>query len=71
MATRGERHGRRRFPEDLALTRLGAMIHAEAAQLIAQCGCALCKVYDKTHTVSSKHILRRAEACLTRFQKPL
>ena len=57
--------------EDLALTRLGAIIRAEAAQLIAQCGCALCKVYDKIYTASSKHILRRAEACFTRFQKPL
>jgi hypothetical protein len=57
--------------EDLTPTRFGAMVRAEAAQLIAQCGCALCKVYGKIQTASAKHIMRGAEANFTRFRRPL
>ena len=36
-----------------------------------QCRCSLCKVHDKIHTASAKQILRGAEACFTRFRRPL
>ena len=57
--------------DDLAPTRFLAMTHSEAPMIIQACGCAMCKVYDKIHALSAKHILRDVAACYTRFKKPL